>query len=398
MKKIKMLLGTVCACLSFLLLFSACNTAPSNSGASPEDAMSLAQSALDSMDGKPASGNSSSQRNQASPQGGRSQQNVTVSSGRKPAWVDSVDSVFNRSQYAAAVGYASSREMAEKNAFANLTALFGQSIQADQRITNTYTEAVRNGAASWSDNLEMQNTIITSSSLDTLLGAEIKEVWHDTRNNVFYAAAVMEKRRAVELYNNMIQANLNMIKNLTTMSQSEKNSFEGLSRYQLAAAVADVNVTYENLVRTVGGAPPSGILKGDEYRVEAQNITRAIPIGIVVSNDRSGRIQGAFAKALSELGFRSGGGGSRYVLRVDVSVSPVDLPNNPNKFARMELGANLSDTGAGSVLLPWNFNLREGHTSMPEAENRVFMSAERRINAEYKNILSDYLSQLLPKK
>jgi len=322
-----------------------------------------------------------------------------VNTGRnRPAWVDSVDSVYGRAQYVAAVGYAADRAMAEKNALANLTAFFGQSIQADQTITNTYREAIRGDTAEWIENLDMRNTIRTSASMDTLIGAETKEVWIDSRTNTCYAVAVMEKAKTAQIYTEMIQANQNMIKNLVAMSPAEKNSLEGFSRYQFAAVVADINIPYGNLLRLIDAAVPPGLVKGEEYRLEAQNIARAIPVGVVAANDKSGRIQGAFAKSLSELGFRSGGNNSRYVLQVDITVSPVDLPNNPNKFARMELSANLTDTSQRAVLLPYNFNNREGHTSLSEAENRLFLVAERKINEEYPKLLSNYLSQLLPKK
>jgi hypothetical protein len=352
----KIVLSALCCCL--LVIFSACATLPasSGSGASPGD------------------------RN-------------------RPAWVDSVDSVYSRAQYVAAVGYAADRAMAEKNALANLTAFFGQSIQADQTITNTYQEAVRNGVtAGWSDDLAVQNTIRTSASMDTLIGAEIREVWLDSRSNTYYAAAVMEKAKAVRSYTEMVLANQNIIDNLVPISPAGKNSLEGFARYQFAATIADVNSSYRNLLRLLDAPVPSGPANGNEYRLEAQNIVKAIPVAVTVTNDKSGRVQGAFAKSLSELGFRSGGNNARYVLRIEITVSPVDLPNNPNKFARMELSANLTDTAGGSVLLPYNFNNREGHTSLSEAENRLYLAAERKINEEYAKLLSNYLAQLLPRR
>jgi hypothetical protein len=349
-------LSALCFCL--LVTFSACGSSPANSG----------------------SGASSGDRN-------------------RPVWVDSVDSVYGKAQYVAAVGYAADRAMAEKNALANLVAFFGQSIQADQTITNTYQEAVKNGVtAGWSDNIAMQNTIRTSASMDTLIGAEIREVWFDSRSNTHYAAAVMEKAKAARSYTEMVLANQNIINNLVSIGPAEKNSLEGFSRYQFAATVADINTSYGNLLRLIDAPVPAGLTSGDEYRLEAQNIVKAIPVAVTVTNDKSGRIQGAFAKAFADLGFRSGGNNARYALRVEITVSPVDLPNNANKFARIELSANLTDTAGGSVLLPYNFNNREGHTSQSEAENRVYLTAERKINEEYAKLLNNYLAQLLPKR
>jgi hypothetical protein len=323
----------------------------------------------------------------------------TPNNSTKPAWVDSVDSVFNRSQFVAAVGFASTREMAERNALVNLAAFFGQDIQADQTIINTYQEAVRDGIiTSWIDNIAMNNTIRTSVLMDNLAGAEIREVWHDTRNNIFYTAAVMERARTIRLYTDMILANLEMIKNLTTMSEVERNSLEGFSRFQFAAAVADINTTYINLLNILGAITPDGARRGDEYRLEMQNITRAIPVDIIVSNDRERRIHSAFTKVFTDLGFRSGGNNPRYVLRSNITLSYLDFPNDLNRFVLMELNANLIDTNTGEVLLPFSFNIREGHPTQATAENRVFISAERRIEIELKELLSSYLSQLQPKR
>jgi hypothetical protein len=397
-KKINLLCLLLC---SVFLALGACKSQPSSdTGASSASAQAQAADALKRLNeqvGQPENVPTApvQQPKEIVPQ---KQQPAINHSKSKPAWVDNVDSIYDNSRYLAAVGNASTRDMAEKNALANLAAIFGQSIKADQTITNTYQEAVRNGVtSSWTDNVSMQNTINTTASMDTLIGAEVKEVWYDSRST-HYAVAVMENARTAQIYTEMIKANQNMIANLVNMKDAEKNSLEGFSRYQFAAAVSDINVAYGNVLRIIGAPVPAGVAKGDNYRLEAKNITKSIPIGIVVKNDKSGRIQGAFAKALSDIGFRSGGNNSRYVLDVDITISPVEFPNNTNKFARIELGANLTDTSVKSVLLPYNFNSREGHTTAAEAENRAYVAAERKINEEYKDILSDYLNQLLPKK
>jgi len=320
----------------------------------------------------------------------------TANNSGKPAWVDNVNSVYNRSQYVAAVGHASDREMAEKNAFTNLAAFFGQSIKADQTIVNTYYEAVKNGnTAAWIDNIAMRNAITTSVSMDTLIGAEIGEVWHDTKNNIVYAVAVMERAKSIQLYTEMISANLEMINKLTAMSQAERSTLEGVSRYQFAATAADINISYANLLKLLNASVPGGVKKGDEYRLEARKIMATIPISIFVTNDRENRIQSAFGKVFSNLGFKSGGNNTHYSLRVNVKISPVDLPNNQHKFVLMELNANLIDNNTKETLLPYSFSNREGYLNLAGAENRVFISAEKIITEEYKEVLVEYLEQVI---
>jgi hypothetical protein len=316
-----------------------------------------------------------------------------------PDWVRDPYRKFDQQSNVAAVGVGNSRQTAEKNALGNLVAIFGQSIQVDEKISVSYREAVKSGAAaSWSENTAIDNTIETSAGMDSLVGAEIGDTWYDGKNE-YYAIAVLNKTKAIQVYSNMIRVNQAMIDNLVNMPAAEKNTLDGFARYQLAATTADITFSYGNLLSHIG-APSfaQSLKKGDVYRLEAQNINKAIPVSITVKNDKSGRIQGAFAKAFSDLGFRSGGTNSRYVLAVDISVSPVELANQQNKFTRIEITANLTDTSLNAVLLPYNFNSREGHITQSEAENRAYTAAERKINEEYSKLLNDYLSQLLPKK
>jgi hypothetical protein len=199
----------------------------------------------------------------------------------------------------------------------------------------------------------------------------------------------------------MISSNQRIIQNLVTIPNAEKNTMDGYSRYRLAAAIADANQVYVNVLSVVGkgtgAVSPGELKKGDDYRLEAVQIAQNIPIGIRVRNDRSDRIRSAFAAAISKAGFRSGGNNSRYMLNVTVALSEVQLASQQNKFARYEVDANLIDTANESVLLPFSVNGREGHLSLPEAENRAVSAAEKKINDNYEKVLSEYLSTLLPK-
>jgi len=401
--KIKSLLFVFCMALGFF----ACESTPSNSkkGGSLAEAQAAAQDAQDRMEGKQPTSSQGSLPSQpiqtsAAAQGSSSvKQEPVLNTGKnQPVWVSSVYSVYDRNQYVAASSGASSRGMAEKNALSNLIAFFGQSIYADQTITNVYREVVTSGkTASYTDSTAVNNTIRTAASMDSLVGAEIREVWYDSKSE-YYAVAVMEKAKTAQLYSEMIRANQNLINNLINMSLAEKNSMEGYSRYQFAAVVADINISYGNLLRLIGATPPGELKKGDDYRLEAVDIAKVIPIGLKVQNDKSGRIEGAFAKAVSDLKFRSGGVNSRYVLDVNIVTSPVDLPNQPNKYTRIELKANLRDTSSGTVLLPYDYNTREGHVSQSEADNRAYAAAEKKIKDDYAKIFNNYISQLIPEK
>jgi hypothetical protein len=318
------------------------------------------------------------------------------SASNKPAWIDNPYGTYSQSQYVTAVGNANDRSMAEKQAIANLISYFEQNIHADQTVTNRYEEVMKTGVGdSYVNNFQMQSVIKTSSSMESLLGVEIRETWFDNIRT-HYAIAVMEKSKATEAYTEAIKANLTMIENLINMTPAQKNTLDGFSRYQLAAIVAEMNMSHANLLRLIGSPVPAGIEGSTKYRDEVSAIIKTIPVTIKVKNDKANRVQGAFAKVLSDIGFRSGGDGSQYVLEVELTVSRVENPMAKFISARMECDAKLTDGGV--TILPYNFDLREGHASYSEAENRVFASAEKEISTEYSKRLNEYLSARLPQK
>jgi hypothetical protein len=317
----------------------------------------------------------------------------------KPVWVDSPDSVYSRQRYVAAVGFGNNRQDAERNALANITGVFGQSIQAELKVVSNYSEAVKNGVIQVSENNSMENAITTSAEMDTLIGAEIADVWFDGINT-YYAAAVMEKQRTAILYTDLIRSNERIIEGLTALDADRKNTLAGYSRYLLAADIADADRVYGNVLAYVGnisGINLAEMIRGDEYRLDAAGIAGNIPIAVEISGDTAGRIGGAFSNALNGLGFRSGGSNSRYVLTGSYVTENVDLPNQNNKFVRYTIEAGLTDTVEGrAVLLSYSANGREGHVSQSEAEERAIKAAEKKIADEFAPSLQKYLSTLLP--
>ena len=96
-------------------------------------------------------------------------------------------------------------------------------------------------------------------------------------------------------------------------------------------------------------------------------------------------------------GFRSGNidGGPRYILDVSYNMDEVILPNPQYKFVRYQVNGNLMDTAEeDSILLSYADSGREGHLSLPEAEERALRAAEQKIPAAFENTLRNYLSGL----
>ena len=313
-----------------------------------------------------------------------------------PDWVMNPYTRYNENQFLAAVGSGRTRSDAERNAIGNLIAQFGQSIHVDDVISSSFRQVISGSDLQWSEDTSLDTVMNLTTSFDTLIGAEFGEAWSD--GNTHYVTAILNKPRAALVYGDMLRANLAMMDNLMDYPESERYTLSSYVRTLFAATIADLNVSYGNLLQQIG-YPMPGIRNGDEIRLEAWAIRRDIPIGITVNTDalsaQNRRIVTAFSAVLSDLGFQIGGENSRFILDIEFTLSPVVYEGNPFLFSRIELSADLRDTFEGRILLPYGFNERVGHSSQTEADNRVILMSERRIGDEYPVILNDYLERLL---
>jgi hypothetical protein len=237
--------------------------------------------------------------------------------------------------------------------------------------------------------------------MNSLIGAEIADVWQNTADRSWSAVAVLEKDEAAALYADLLRGNLRLINEITAVPDAEKNSLEAFSRYHLAASVADANKLYANLLSVLGNAPnglkPSDVKGGGDYRLEAAKIAGNIPVAISVEGDRQNRIGNAFAVVLGRVGFKSGGRNNRYVLNATVTLASANVPGNQFQFCRYNIDAHLTDTTNNNRMAPFNISGREGHTVMTEAEVRALNSAAKKIDEEYGQVFNNYFSTQLLK-
>jgi len=319
---------------------------------------------------------------------------VTSGGKTEPAWVADPYAVYNRASNLAAVGYSTARDNAEKAALANLTAIFGQSVTSETKTNYSYSQAVAASSSTWSEKSDIAQAVKVSVAMDTLIGAEIKDVWKGP-DGTWYAAAVMDKAKTSMIYSELIEQNSKTISTLTNLNAAERQSFDGIMNYYRAADLADANQVFARVKNVISPGSMAGekLKTGDDYRLEAANIARNIPIAVTVDGDRQNRIKGAFSTALSKAGFRTGGTDSRYVLNARFSMEEVKYPNNPSRYVRYVVDANLIDTSTDTVLFPYNVNDREGHSTLSEAENRAILAAEKKISAEYMDVMGVFLSK-----
>jgi hypothetical protein len=333
----------------------------------------------------------------STPSGGSSS-GGSSSSARQPEWITKPGIMYPDDQYVVATGDGKTAEEAQFKAKANLLGIFGMKLADESVIKESYSESNVGGNTSFKDTVSSERKISTSAE-GILAGCEIKETWKNTSGTENYALAVMDKSKTINLYSDIIKRLSQAVNE--ALNISNKNTFEGYSRYRFAAMVAKDIDSCINVLRFAGGSAsvPAGLKSENEYLVESNNIIKTIPVRVVVTRgkefDKADRIQNAFAATIGKVGFRTGDASSPYILEVTLALSEVQLAGQTNKFARYEISAEMLDSKTRQGMLQtYSINGREGHTTYPEAQDRAIRAAETKINNEYKELIEESLTQI----
>jgi len=323
----------------------------------------------------------------------------TTRGGPEPSWVSDPYAVYARNRYIAVVGEGPNRAEAEKKAMARLTAFFGQSIQSEFSTITQYYEGVSRGSSAVSNNTVIRDTIVTTPSLDTLVGAEFGIPWESGRG-VVYITAYLDRKSAIDTYSEMIRANIRNIKSLTAMSEEEKYTFDGYARYKRAALISGAAAKYAGVVLQAGGPSPSSWnIPGEEsLNLEALNIINNITVTIMTEGDRANRIRDAFTGTFSNAGLRTQGNNPAYTLKVTLSLNEDVFPPSPHKFYGFTISAELIKNSSNSTLLPFSYTYRVSRSTYEEAEALAITIMKRRIIERYPGVFREYLAALLPQK
>jgi hypothetical protein len=306
----------------------------------------------------------------------------------KPAWVDNPSAAYPEQIYVSAVGYGADRQAAERNAAGSLAAFFRQSVSSRISISDHETQ-INGQSVSTSD---MSQLIEASTAMDRLIGAEVKAVWNDAQNRLWYAVVVMEKAKCRILYAAELDKALGEINMLTDLAGGV--TFETIARCKRARGLAGDADVYALVLSLLDG--PNRSLEVSQLipRVNAAlNEARAIPVDVRVTGDTGGRVRAAFSGVFTAAGFRTGNRNSRYALEVTLSTAPA--PKTAYFNTRYTVDAVLIDTQTGAELFTYNVANRESHpASQEDADNRVIIGVQRRIAGEFPTVLQEYLESV----
>lgn len=121
---------------------------------------------------------------------------------KRPLWIDNAQASYPATDYLTAVGQASKRDRAVKNATANLAEIFYVSVHAETKILTDATKAQSVLGVTMESSTSLQRNIQTETD-QVISGVLIKDSWLSPSGE-YYVLALLEKRKAAMILNESI--------------------------------------------------------------------------------------------------------------------------------------------------------------------------------------------------
>ena len=314
----------------------------------------------------------------------------------RPNWVDNASSVYPPESYIAHVGEGKSKAEAELAAVSGVAAVFSQNIKSTTKASKRMSEAAQSGkVAQTSVDSSISRDVQSSVDAENLVGVQIDGFWEDGKGS-FWAVAVLDKKKASGIYQQMIRKNTQEIAHLVDIDTraADYYSLETYARYDFAREVAGQNEALLSRLQVIdlnaarqfeGSFASSRSLRG-----EAVGVARMIPVYVEVAGDETGRLKTALEGVFTAAGFRTNDiKMERYVFKASAHFTRRDTDSSVQCSYSVEGG--LSDANLGETLVPLSISGREASTDFANAKNRALRSIEAKVQNDFASSFAVFL-------
>ena len=312
-----------------------------------------------------------------------------------PDWILSPSSVFPDSEYVSAVGMGVSRQDAERDATAALTREIRQRVQAEIIAEQN----VANNGDGWIETNNLTSSVDTTSDVE-ISGITIQEVFSvkHGKDLDWYALALIDRQQTGSYYKTKAQNNIDVINAKIAEAKKNPNTFSSAEILHQAVVLAEETDMYLDILSVVNNKMRS-LIRPEYGNAQAiaeleRKMRAAVNVYIDVNEDENGRIQAAFKAVLKKYSVTTSldKDTASYILAVNVSFTPFEMPDVTNKYARYTLDAAMVEKATGDTVFTFAENGREAHLTESEAIQRALRTTEQAINQKFSAQFGAFIS------
>jgi hypothetical protein len=391
--------------LSFAGMLAGCQSAPGvlgKSKASPQNDVAAANQAFRQLEhpeqqsraANPEAAPASAQPASASPTSQDSQ--VAVATGQRADWVDGSSHKYPSGRYLTGVGMGDERQKAEDNARAEIAKVFYSHIDASTKVYQEYLQSVSGTTTRESGRTSVQD-ILNVSTHKVLSGVRIAEVYREPKPpNAFYALAVLDREQSMVVLRDKINA---LDKDIQTQLARAGQQSDQLFKVKELKAALQTHLLRQAHDAELTIVNPSGQgIAAPVAFVDIKNrltdiLAKDFRIRLAVKGDRAQDLQEALADALTAEGFSlaSANEKANVLVKGSVEIKPLPQTSDQWKYVRWKTAFDLVDVKGQSVFGSISDSGREGHLSVPQAQDRAVLKIKKDLLPKVSQEIARYI-------
>jgi len=326
----------------------------------------------------------------------KKKKDIESTRGKKPDWVDGESIRYPSTSYLSGVGYSPDRQAAEDNARAEIAKIFYSDINSRSKTYQEYFQTISGKNSKTAESLSMEE-ITEVSTKKVLSGVRIVQIHEATQPKpIFYALAVLDRNQSVEILRNKINELDQNIQNLLLDAENEKDKLSKIKKLKACTRKYIMREAYDAELRIVspsgkGITPPVNFAKIKNLLNDI--LLRDFLIALSVKGSKAQEIKEALVEALNQKGFSVSDDLDKVsvIIRGNVKIKPVDRGTSDWKYVRWNVYIDMVDRKGGAVFGSVNKTGREGHLSLPQAENKAVRKIQKKVTTDIANELNQYI-------
>jgi hypothetical protein len=321
---------------------------------------------------------------------------VKATKGKRPDWIDGQSRHYPSSMYLTGVGYAPDRQTSEDRARAEIAKIFYAEIDAKTRTYQEYFQTVSGSKTKTKDSVAIED-ITKVSTQKVLSGVRIVQVYQQTKPEpLFYALAVLDRSQAQEILQSKIRELDQDLDRLVSLIGQETDILSKLKYLKSSVEEYILRDAYNTELRIVnpsGQGIPSPFSFPELKRKLSDALLRDFFIAVSVNGSRAIEIRQALVEALNQKGFSVLDDLDRasVLARGTVGINPIEQKSSDWKFVRWKAYFDLVDQQGGAVFGSVQKTGREGHLTIPQAEERAVRKMRKLLADEIAEDLTKFI-------
>ncbi len=322
--------------------------------------------------------------------------NLHVKQRKRPVWINKESEHYPSSMYLTGVGYSSDRQSAEDNARSEIARIFYSNIHSRTNTFQEYLQTTSESKEKVTERFDIEK-ITRVSTRKVLSGVRIAQVFKQTKpDNIFYALAVLDRKRSAMILKYKIQELDIEISRLIHNAETEEDK---LSKIKILKEVIQQYILREaydaefRIVNKSGKGISSDIDFNEIKNCLTAILLRDFLVFLSVKGDRAAEINEALIEGLNRHGFSISEDFNKasVVVRGNIEIRPVEFGVQEWKYVRWKVYFDLIDQKGGAIFGSVSKTGRYGHISLPQAEDRAVLKVKKILTVDIADDITKYI-------